>query len=159
MSNYKFVQFPDGHVYRTANPEYHPEAKIISNTEGERLCKAEAIKHLRKLLRPGSTVHCVLRHVSASGMSRRIDFYKIDKDEPLFLSGYISDVLGYKRTDKGEGLWVSGCGMDMGFAVVYALGSTIYPKGFKIPKNGRRRNGDQSGFDEDGGYALKSSWI
>jgi len=34
--------------------------------------RTEAIAKLRKMLKPGMTVHTVLRHVSGSGMTRRI---------------------------------------------------------------------------------------
>jgi hypothetical protein len=119
--------------------------------------KAEAVAELRKLLKPGDTVYAVLRHVSASGMSRRIDFYTIADNRHVFLSGYIRRALGYKFAPKGDGLVVSGCGMDMGFAVVYELSRTLFPDGFKV--EGRGRNGDTSGWDKDGGYAIKSSWL
>lgn len=119
--------------------------------------KAEAVARLKKLLKPGDTVYCVLRHVSSSGMSRRIDFYSIRGKEHAFLSGYISRVTGYKFAKHGNGLVVGGCGMDMGFHVVYEIGRALFPKGFKV--KGRGRNGDTSGWDEDGGYALKSTWL
>jgi hypothetical protein len=39
----------------------------------------QAIIDLRRYLRPGTTVYTVLRHVSASGMSRTLDLYVITK--------------------------------------------------------------------------------
>ena len=119
--------------------------------------KVEAIKHLRKLLKPGTTVYSVLRHVSASGMTRRIDFYTVVKGDIVCLSGWIADATGYRRSKNHDGLVVQGCGMDMGFAVVYDLSRTIYPKGFKL--KGWRRNDDCKDADYDGGYALKSRWM
>ena len=47
--------------------------------------------------------------------------------------------------------------MDMGFALVYELSRELYPKGFKVAGVGR--NGDTSGHDKDGGYALKQRWL
>lgn len=44
--------------------------------------------------------------------------------------------------------------MDMTFEVVYELGHYLYPKGFKLSKGQYGRNGDTSGYDKDGGYAL-----
>ena len=121
--------------------------------------QAEAIKQLRKYLKPGDTVYCVLRHVSSSGMTRRIDFFKPGKKDQgmIFLSGYIATACGYRRSRNHDGLIVGGCGMDMGFSVVYDLARTIFPKGFKV--KGRGRNGDTSGWDNDGGYALSSRWL
>ena len=67
--------------------------------------------------------------------------------------------LDYKRDNaRGrDGIKIGGCGMDMGFAIVYALGRKLFPEGFKV--NGRGRNGDTSGWDNDGGYALKHRWL
>ena len=133
---------------------------------------ATATAQLRKILKPGDTVHCVLRHVSRSGRFRRIDFYKLGKGGERFLSGYIAKVLGLKLHDDG-GLGVSGCGMDMGFHVVYGLSSTLWPRGFKClgeGKPGRRcPANDHSNGDRDytkghlhphaGGYALRHAWL
>lgn len=119
----------------------------------------ESIKQLKKWLKPGrSEVYCILRHVSSSGMARHIDFITIRDGEPVHLTGYIAEVCGY-RLAKQRGLVVGGCGMDMGFAVVYDLGRTLWPKGFKLPKGKRGRNGDESGHETDGGYALTSRWL
>ncbi len=41
--------------------------------------KTETVKRLRALLRPGTTVYTILRHVSSSGMSRRISVVVIEK--------------------------------------------------------------------------------
>lgn len=123
--------------------------------------KIEAVKRLRKMLRPGQTVYCVLRHVSASGMTRRIDFYAIKGKEHVYLSGYMATALGMRRHASKDGLIVEGCGMDMGFAVVYDLSRTLYPKGFVPAKAKMRgRNGTpDTEIDTDGGYALRHSWM
>ena|ERR1035437_1828097 len=75
---------------------------------------------------------------------------------------------GHPGKFEGEPVWTpyfwlrmmdgdGGCGMDMGFHLVYNLGRTLFPEGFKV--EGRGRNGDASGWDKDGGYALKQRWI
>lgn len=38
----------------------------------------------------------------------------------------ISVVTGYRQAKKGDGIILGGCGMDMGFALVYALSSRLY---------------------------------
>ena len=128
--------------------------------------KAEAIMQLRKLLRPGSRVYTVLRSVSASGMTRHIDLYttqvhKGGSSGMAFLTGYAAKALGYKHDYERGGLVVGGCGMDMGFAVVYHLGCILFPKGFIPAKAGRQgRNGTPATErDTDGGYALDHSWL
>lgn len=119
---------------------------------------SSAREMLRKFLRPGDTVYTVLRHCSRSGMTRHIDLYKLEKNDRIYLSGYAATVMGDSRSRDGA-IVVGGCGMDMGFHLVYNLGRTLFPKGFKLRKGQRGRNGDTSGFDNDGGYALNHRWL
>ena len=89
--------------------------------------KQQAIEDLRKILKPGMVVYTVLRKVSSSGMSRQIDVYVIEDNRPRWLTGLVAKACEYRRADKGHGpLQVGGCGMDMGFAVVYDLSSALY---------------------------------
>lgn len=53
-----------------------------------------------------------------------------------------------------QGIKAGGCGMDMGFNLVYNLGATMWPKG--TPKPHGSRNGES---DTAGGYALNHSWL
>lgn len=150
--------------------------------------KKIAIDRIREILQPGDKVYCILRHRSASGMTRVIEFIAIKDNAPRRLSGYISDALGMPYNRKHDGVTVRGCGMDMGFHVVYNLGRALFPDGYGVwplggehmPKTGvyrtpisaedaatmagqgfkfYGRNGDTSGWDDDGGYALKSEWL
>lgn len=125
------------------------------------LQEAEAILHLREVLKPGDTVYTVLRHVSRSGMSRNIDLYYIADNRPVWISAYVGHAIGSpqsrKNWERSQGLTVGGCGMDMGFHLVYSLGRVLFRDGFKV--NGRGRNGDISGHDKDGGYALEHRWL
>jgi len=125
----------------------------ISKTERER-CLAE----LHKILKPGDTVHTILDHVSRSGMSRDIRVIVMktdDKGEPYILhpNYLVSQVLGVPQA-KRDGLKMGGCGMDMGFQLVYCLGAAMWPKGTAKPHG--TRNGEP---DSDGGYALKQRWL
>ena len=146
--------------------------------------RAEAIETLRKILKPGDAVTTTVLHVSRSGMSRVIMCQAIDFGEPDHhpyirdISGLVADAIGDRWDDRG-GVVVGGCGMDMRFATVYALGRALFPDGFGIvgEKDGKRRrpkspkaaaqmvragwrfrgrNGDASGWDTDGGYALRN---
>jgi hypothetical protein len=90
-------------------------------------------------------------------MRRRIDFYAVKNGSHIWLSGHTANVLdSVKRgTDpRSEGLTVDGCGMDMGYSVVYSLGYAMWPKGTPEPHG--IRNGEP---DSDGGYALRHAWI
>ena len=102
----------------------------------------EAKARLLELLDRGDTVYTVLRHVSRSGMFRRIDLFvikerkKSGKTRPdlCYLSGYAEKLLGYRRPEfgKGEGLGVSGCGMDMGFHLVHELSYHLFKDGYAL---------------------------
>lgn len=116
----------------------------------------EARAELRKILNPGDTVYTVLRHRSASGMSRVIDFFVFRKNEPLRLTWSIGKAADYSYNRKYEGLAVGGCGMDMGFSVVYNLGRALWPNGDGKYKTGR--NG-MTGPETDGGYLLNQRWL
>lgn len=127
----------------------------------------ETKKRLKKLLRKGHyQVYCKLNHVSRSGMLRYIDFYTIINDEPIYLSGLITQVTHYKwapYNSNHQGVKVNGCGMDMGFAVVYNLGGALYPKGFKSSQrnsfNGMKPTDKGYEWDNDGGYRLTHKWL
>jgi hypothetical protein len=148
-----------------------------SNTERE-----QAFATLRENIQVGDTVYCILRSVSRSGMSRVISFVTIKDGDTRTWDYSIACVLG-ESLDKRKGVKVSGCGMDMGFATVYNLGRVLFPDGFGTegkdamgrtvrPKSRdaaaravargfvfRGRNGDKSGWDNDGGYALDHRWL
>jgi len=117
------------------------------------------LKQLRKWLRPGDTVYTVLKHCSASGMSREIDLLIVRKNEVIRIGYYVARVTDRAIGNHG-GVKIGGCGTDMGFALVYELSRTLFPKGFKVGRKGTHaRNGDKTGFDTDGGYALNHSWL
>lgn len=132
--------------------------------------REEARTRLLEILKPGDTVHTVLRHVSSSGMSRRIDLYKLEGGEPIYLSAYAAKACGFRLSDKG-GIVAGGCGMDMGFHLVYELGAVLWPKGVpctgKAYGEGACRSNDHSNGDRDykphdhrdGGYALRHRWL
>jgi hypothetical protein len=108
----------------------------------------DAREKLRELLPPGSTVYTVLRHVSRSGMMRAIDAYVIQDSDPRWISRLAARATGDKFSEKYDAVEMGGCGMDMGFALVYGLSRTLYPQGFgcigeRCPSN------DHSNRDRD----------
>lgn len=127
--------------------------------------KNEALETLRKMLKPGDVVYTILRHVSSSGMSRIIDLVIPCEDgtgKPEIRSiGWLAAraMDDNFANDRYYGIKVSGCGMDMGFSVVYNLGRTLFPQGFELAPEQHGRNGDTSGHDNDGGYALRQVWL
>jgi hypothetical protein len=143
-----YVETKEGFVFETSDVSLHHDCIRLTKTEGEKRVKQEALRNLRDMLEPGNTVYTVIRHVSASGMSRRIDLYTIQKNRPVFLSGYAAKAIGWKWSDKG-GIVVNGCGMDMGFHLVYTLSLVLFPDGFK----------DGQDREKSGGYALRHEWL
>jgi hypothetical protein len=117
-----------------------------------------AKERIREMIKPGDTIYTVLRHCSKSGMTRHIDLYAIVDGENRYLSGYAATIMR-DRIAKTGGIVVTGCGMDMGFSLVYNLGRYLYPDGFDLAENQYGRNGDKSKHDTDGGYAFKHSWL
>jgi hypothetical protein len=77
----------------------------------------------------GATIYGIVKSVSSSGMSRRIKFYAIKDNRPMFLSWSISQLLGHKMQDDGT-IRVNGVGMDMIFATVYELGAVVHNDGY-----------------------------
>lgn len=114
----------------------------------------EAKEYLLELVKPGDTVYTIVRHVSKSGMSRVIDLFVIRENRPIRISWSANKVLGWTYDRNHEGIRVGGCGMDMCFHVVYSLGRRLFPDGFQLADNQYGRDGDTSGFDNNGGYAL-----
>lgn len=118
---------------------------------------------LKDWIKAGDTVYTILRHRSASGMSRIIDCKHVDKQGRITHIGYnVARALGYTWDSQREGMRVGGCGMDMGFHVVYSLGSVLWGHGkdSEASKQGvvTGRNGDTQP-ETDGGYLLKHSWL
>lgn len=77
---------------------------------------------------------CSIKSVSASGMTRKMDFYALINNELVYINHLISAIAGYKR-DKNHCLIVGGCGMDMIFSVLsnfnYAMAPLVTGKDLK----------------------------
>ena len=127
-----------GSVFVTRYPDNWKECKRVSKAEGKRLRAEHAKQSLLNILKSGDTVYTILRHVSASGMSRRIDLYTFQDNKPVYLSGYYAMMQG--EEPPRDGYKVGGCGMDMGFHLVYSLSSMLF--------DGTR-----------GGYELRHEWL
>jgi len=130
--------------------------------------KEECIKRLKQMFKKADyKAYTILRHVSASGMSRRISIIVISDNKPVVVDWYIEQLGLYKRHPNKEGLKVRDCGMDMGFSVVYNLSRVLYPKGFKIRAKDTNRNAingikptdEGYNWDTDGGYRLSQEWL
>lgn len=107
-------------------------------TKAEKVERAEAIDKLRGWIKPGDTVYTILDHVSTSGMSRAIRVLvptvgenghagTVDFIHPNYAVGKALGLRHWKRQGREQdALVVGGCGMDMGFHLVYELSHTLY---------------------------------
>jgi hypothetical protein len=149
-------------------------------TKAQMAERQEHIERLHDHIKPGDSIFTVLKHVSKSGMYRVIDVYRMDDNEPIRISFgvAIATDMGYDR--RHEGVKAQGCGMDMGFEVVYQLSSVLFPDGFdctgdKCPSNDHHNRVERptnactgEGCQNlncvpwrhsSGGYALRHKWM
>lgn len=144
---------PTGEAFETENPEWHKSCRVVKKAEYLAARKDYARLMLSKMIEPGSVIYTKVLHVSRSGMMRRISAYVTTKDNPpqiTCIDHLFAELTHYKHHDAG-GIIMDGCGMDMTFALVYALGAAMWPDGTPAPHG--TRNGEP---DSDGGYALKN---
>ena len=126
-----------------------------------------AIVRLHEELKPGDTVSCVLRRKSASGMCRHISLMIVSGGSIRDITWLASHAMQDRMDRDTGGIVVSGCGMDMGFHLVYNLGRVMFKDG--VPCAGKEcRSNDHTNGDRDytagkmhndGGYAFRSTWI
>ena len=129
--------------------------------------RERARKALLEMVKPGDTIYTVLRHVSRSGMSRSISVVVHTPEGPQDFSWAAARVLGASFDRRNDGVKVSGCGMDMGFHLVYSLSWAIFgPQGFACVGEGCPSNDHFNGdkvythhAHTDAGYALRQRWL
>jgi hypothetical protein len=103
---------------------------MITKKTNEAIDKELARMELREMIakqdRP--TVYSVLRHVSKSGMSRDISLFLVEDNRLRDITWIAGKALGDKVKEKNgrRVIRVNGCGMDMGFHLVYSLSSVTY---------------------------------
>jgi hypothetical protein len=100
------------------------QAEILPAAEGAKLLRDQERATLLERLTPGQTVYTILRHVSASGMQRRISLRTIHDGALISLDHSASVVTGRKLHDDG-GIVCDVAGMDMGFDLVDALSDAM----------------------------------
>ena len=106
--------------------------------------KQEAKARLLEWVKPGDTVYTSLRHVSASGMTRVIEVIVFSQEKDGRLTdwhiGYnVAKAMGFTYDRDRNGIKISGCGMDMGYSIVYDLSHLLFGSGQE--------------------YSLKHSWL
>ena len=90
-------------------------------------------QQLKKLFPKGSTAFTSVTKVAPSGMSRHIQVFKAHGvDEMRFPTYMIAEYLDMRYKDETQSIFVGGCGMDMGFHLIYRLSSKLYDDGYAI---------------------------
>lgn len=118
--------------------------KTLSKKAQAQLDRDYAIERLLTYyVKPGVKVYTILRHVSSSGMSRDISLVIGDGNDIADITYYAAHALGDKLIEsKGHrAIRQNGCGMDMGFNLVYNLSSVLFAG------------------QEGAGYLLKQAWL
>jgi hypothetical protein len=146
-----YYQSGDGSVYQTQCGKWADSHIKLSEVEGKRAYIQTKAAELKQWIKPGQTVYTNVNHVSRSGMLRNISAYIVTDGRIACIDWYVSIVTGRSKAKDGS-IKCHGCGMDMGFDLVYSLGHALWPNGTETPHG--TRNGEP---DTCGGYALKQS--
>ena len=149
--------------------------------------REQAKTRLHEWLKPGDTVYTLVTHVSSTGMTRWIRLLIIRDNKPVDISWDASRVVGRPLNTRNHyGIETGGCGMDMGFELVYTLSRYLYPDGYDclthepgesvdgVVQAGERKadapeyggcpandhfNRNPVYHHSDGGYALNHEWL
>lgn len=144
---------------------------MANPTKAQLAERDEARAKLRELVKPGDTVHTILRHVSRSGMQRSISVILAGGDGPYDATWLVARALRMPIDPNHYGVKVGGCGMDMGFHLVYSLSYALWPEGHGCTGPGCPSNDHTNGdrdytphpvrehWHRDGGYALRQRWL
>ena len=94
--------------------------------------REEAIEKLKEAIKPGDLLYTQLEHVTKSGMTRFIKVRKIEDDYPYDYTGLVAKALDWTYSERYLAIKVGGCGMDMGFHLIYSLSSVLHDDGYAI---------------------------
>lgn len=83
------------------------------------------IANIKKYVKEGDTVYTSLQSVSSNGMSRRIKVFIVHDNQIIDITWWTANAIECRYNNKKEALVISGCGMDMGYHVVYSLATVL----------------------------------
>ena len=103
--------------------------------------RAYLLSILERQVKP--TLYTNLKSVSSSGMSRDMKVLAVVEGEIVDITYYVGklDIGTIKERNGQRVIRVGGCGMDMGFHVVYTVSAILY------------------GYEERGAYTIRHEWI
>jgi hypothetical protein len=143
---------------------------MTTTTFTPRMDAEQARDELRVIFPVGSTAKTVLRHVSRSGMARWLSVIAPDGED---VTVKVAAATGERVHERAGSfcIRVNGCGMDMGFSLVYGLSRTLYREGHPCiigpdvtycPSNDHVNDQRWDHYEElhaDGGYAIGQRWL
>jgi len=94
--------------------------------------KENAIEYLREYVKEGDTIYTLVKKVSPSGMSRQMVIIVRTDTGVRNISWLTARALGYRMCKENDCFSISGCGQDMGYAVAYDIGATLFNDGYKV---------------------------
>lgn len=136
MSKFRYFQ-SSGEIIRTQNPEFWKDATPLTQKDGARAYRLQHQDRLAAHIAQGSTIYCLLRSESRSGMSREISLFVAKNRDDSLGGAYLLDITHNvstalnMRIGKNRGIVVTGFGMDMGFHLVYELWNVLWPEDSK----------------------------
>lgn len=98
----------------------------------ERGYQIEAQNYLLDNIQKGDTIYTVLLNVSPTGMSRSIMTVIWTEKGVRNISRLVARALEMKWHPDKNCINISGCGMDMGFSIVYDMGSVLFGDGYSL---------------------------
>ena len=116
-------------------------SKTAQKEQERESARAYLLSILNKQNRP--TLYTNLKSVSSSGMSRDMKVLAVVEGEIVDITYYVGklDIGTIKERNGQRVIRVGGCGMDMGFHVVYTVSAILY------------------GYEERGAYTIRHEWI
>ena len=116
-------------------------SKKAQKEQDRESARAYLLSILNKQNKP--TLYTNLKSVSSSGMSRDMKVLAVVEGEIVDITYYVGklDIGTIKERNGQRVIRVGGCGMDMGFHVVYTVSAILY------------------GYEERGAYTIRHEWI
>jgi|TARA_R100000353_G_scaffold39235_1_gene31152 hypothetical protein len=97
--------------------------------------KEKAKEELKTILKKGDRIYYHVNYVLEDGTARYIDFYKFEPDDKHHTIKYyltyqfaqlLQERVNINETEPPRGMYVEGCGMDMGFHVISSVSMILF---------------------------------
>jgi hypothetical protein len=93
------------------------------------MSREKAREYLTEQIAPGMTIFSIVRRTAASGMSRMIDLYVIENNQPRRISHLVAGLLGKTLDRETIAIRMTGCGSDSAKELVRNLSTELFSDG------------------------------